>query len=739
MNNILNKLRRFFTRAKSHVTKKRLIIAGLIVLAVLIITPIATYAYYARTISDRELLMNRNNTGIILKDKNGTAFYSSGVRSTQDNLTLDQIADDLENAVIASEDKDFYSHNGFSATGTGRALVNNVTSGDATDAGGSTITQQLVKNKLVGSQKSYIRKYQELAMAIAVERRYEKDDILEMYLNSAYFGEGAFGIADAAKTYFNKSAANLTLAESTMLAGLLPAPSYYSPISGEPGEAKAAQKNVLRKMIANNMLTAQQRDEVLATELEYYMGSDGEGRESGRHFADMVVDKLIQEYGEERVRRSGFEVTTTLDLSKQRFAEQTIAERIEQTKDQGGRNAGLVSINPKNGHVIALVGSVDYYNEDFGQVNMTTALRQPGSSFKPIYYSDAIERRAVTAGTIIEDKRTTYGGTYTPRNFDNRYKGNMSVRSALAESRNIPAVEVLRKDGVRNAVQTAQRFGLDSVDQPDKYGLTLALGTAEVRLFAMTNAYSAFANQGKQFEPVLYTAVQDKYGAKVYEQTKQPAAKQVIGDDTAYVISSILADQSARAPTYGSRLNISGQNVAFKTGTTNDSRDAWIIGYTPSVVTGVWMGNNENEPMTGLAGGSGAGSIWKPVMTEYLSGTARESFYRPSSVSSAQVCVGTNKRALNDYGEATRTEYYLSGTGPSGTCNTQEKPKEDEKDKKEKQDKEKKKDETEESVEPENPETEEPPVEEDPENPGEGEEDPIDEGGGDDPTTPVSP
>lgn len=666
------------TKVRPHITRKRVGIAAALLLVLMIGLPVVTYAYYARDIADRERLMNRNNTGVILKDRNGKAFYSSGVLSTRDDLKLSQISDNLEEAVVSSEDKDFYSHMGFSVRGTARALINNIRSQDASDAGGSTITQQLVKNKLVGSDKNYFRKYQELAMAVAVEREYTKEQILEMYLNSAYFGEGAFGIADASRTYFNKPASELTLAESSMLAGTLPAPSYYSPVSGDPEEAKASQANVLRKMVATGAITETDREEALNTELSYYNGASMGGSEAAQHFADMVIDDLVEKYGEERVRRSGYEVTTTLDLTKQKIAEETIKERVAETSEFGGRNAGLVSINPKNGEVLALIGSVNYMNEEFGQVNMATALRQPGSSFKPIYYSEAIDRRLITAGTIIEDKPTTYGGTYSPRNYDNRYRGDMSVRSALAESRNIPAVEVMQQLGVRNAVETAQRMGLNSVDQPDKYGLSLALGTAEVRLYNMVNVYAAFANQGKQFEPILYTAIKDKYG-KTIATPDRDEPKQVLSADASYVISSILSDTSARAPTYGSSLNIPGKNVAFKTGTTNDSRDAWIIGYTPSIVTGVWLGNNENEPMTGLFGGSGAGSIWEPIMTEYLEDMPRENFAKPASVVAIRICTGTNLRAAASYG-STRTEYYLKGTEPSGRCNTQpEQPKVEEK------------------------------------------------------------
>jgi 1A family penicillin-binding protein len=655
-----------------------------IIVAVIIgiVLPISTYAYYARDISNRERLMNRNNTGIILKDRNGVAFYSSGVRSSKDDIPLSQISDYVEQAAVASEDKDFYHHHGFSFRGTARAFVNNVTNRDATGSGGSTITQQLVKNKLLGSQKNYLRKYQEVSMAVAVERRYTKDEILSMYLNSAYFGDGAFGINDAAHTYFAKDAAQLTLAESSLLIGLLPAPSHYSPVTGTPERAKAAQRNVLRKMVATGKITAAQRNQALAAELAYSNDASKGGVEYAQHFANMIITELEDKYGEERVKRSGFTIMTTLDLSKQKQAESIIRDQVALTTARGGKNAGLVSIDPKNGQVLALVGSVDYYNKEFGQVNMATALRQPGSSFKPIYYSDAINRNLITAATILDDKRTTFGGTYTPSNYDGRYKGKMAVRNALAESRNVPAVEVMQKETVSKAIDAAHRMGITTVNDPNKYGLSLALGTAEVRLLQMTGAYGAFAQQGQRYDPVLYTKIVDKYGSTI-TQAKPQKPKKVLSPETGYIMASILSDTNARAPTYGTSLNIPGKTVALKTGTTNDNRDAWTIGFTPSIVTGVWMGNNENQPMRSLAGGSGAGAIWKRVMTEYLKSTPREEFPRPSGIVTVAICSGTELRATRAGGN-THTEYFKSGTEPTKTCNAPAPVKnEDKKDEKE--------------------------------------------------------
>jgi membrane peptidoglycan carboxypeptidase len=290
----------------------------------------------------------------------------------------------------------------------------------------------------------------------------------------------------------------------------------------------------------------------------------------------MVVDELKEKYGEERVTRSGFDVTTALDSHWQKQAEQIIKDRVAIMRSQGGRNASLVAMDPRTGEVKALVGSVDWENASFGQVNMATTLRQPGSSFKPIYYSKAIDEHLINAATILDDKRTTFGGTYTPDNFDHIYKGRMSVRSALAQSRNVPAVQVMQKLGVSNAAKAAQEMGLTSVNKPEKYGLTLAVGTAEVKLTNMTNAYAAFADGGDLHQQILIKEVKDKGGKRIFKAKEQK--HRVRSQQASFIISSILSDNTARAPLYGSALNLYGRSAAVKTGTTNDNIDAWTVG-----------------------------------------------------------------------------------------------------------------------------------------------------------------
>jgi 1A family penicillin-binding protein len=675
---------------RGYSRRKQVTIVALITLLILLLIPVGTYAYLARDINDRDRLMNRSRTGLSILDKDGQVIYSYGRINQQDSVKLSQIPDYVEEALLASEDKDFYKHPGVSFRAMALALYGNILNKDPTRFGGSTITQQLVRNTLLSSGKNFLRKYQEFYMAIAVERQYTKGEILEMYLNSVYFGEGAFGIGPAARTYFGKEPQDLTLAEGSMLIGVLPAPSLYSPISGDADEAKKQQVRVLNQMVELGKITAGQREEVVNQELAFKTAPTAQNN-NAKHFVQMVIAELNERYGEERVIRSGFAVTTGLDLDWQKTAEDQVRRRVNELSRLGGTNASLVAIDPRSGHIRALVGSVDWDNQDFGKVNMAMALRQPGSSFKPIFYAEALDSRVITPATILHDEPKSYG-TYKPQNYDFRYMGDITTRRALALSRNLTAIEVMQKLGVDRAARAARDMGLSSVNQPDKYGLTLGVGTAEVRLIDMVNAYAAFANGGRQFTPTSIVSIKDKFDDTVY--TKRSESKQVQSKEASFLISSILSDTQARAPTFNS-LNIAGRQVAAKTGTTDNNRDAWTIGYTPSVSVGVWVGNNENRPMGGVAGASGAGPIWRRSMEQFLRGSERENFVQPSGVTRIMICSDSGLRAVNEDGN-THPEFFIRGTEPRQTCNDQRDRDEDEERKKEEEKKkEEKKDEDE--------------------------------------------
>jgi len=655
---------------------KKIAVIGGPILAFLILTPIFTYVYFASAISDPDSLMNYNNTGVVLLDKNNEAFYSFGTADRGERLPLDQISDYTEKALISAEDKNFYTHGGFSFISILGALYANLLSGDATGYGGSTLTQQLAKNTLLSNNQTVLRKYQELTVALAIEQTYSKDDILDLYLNSVYYGEGAFGIGQAAKAYFGKSAAELDLAESAMLIGVLPAPSAYSPISGNIEYAKERQATVLARMVDNKAITQAEADTAKVQVLAYAAPSDGVNN-TAPHFAEMVLNELYEKYGEERVTRSGFRVTTTLDVSLQKSASAAVAKQMSFVQKNGGSNASVVAIDPTSGEIRALVGSADYNNADFGKVNMAVTARQPGSSVKPLYYAEALQRGVITPATILNDKRTDFGG-YIPLNADRKFRGDVSVRNAISQSLNVPSVEVMQKLGVANSVEALQRLGVSTIDDKTDYGLSLALGSAEAKLTEMTNAYAAFANAGSQYGTTTITKINDKFEKQIFSKSSA-APKQVMGENASFLISDILNDETARAPVFGSSLNTTGYDVAVKTGTTDEARDAWTIGYSKQLAVGVWVGNNDNTPMKN-GGSSMAGPIWRSTILAGLKGQANQPFVAPAGVQQLTVCRSNGLLATGGGTDGTYKEYFLKSVGPSGTCNVPKPPEDTDKD-----------------------------------------------------------
>ncbi len=412
----------------------------------LILTPILTYAYFVRDLSSKESIITRKNEGVILLDRNEKPFFTLYEATTKNSVGIDKISEEVQQAVVAVEDKDFYTHRGFSIAGFGRAIIANIRN-ESLSQGGSTISQQLVKNTLLTQDKNFLRKYQELFLAIEIDRRYSKNDVLEMYLNTSYFGEGAFGIQDAAQTYFSKDAKDLTLAESALMAGILPAPSAYSPISGDQERAFRRQKLVLQLMQDQGYITEEQRITAEEEEIEFNPSTEAINI-TAPHFALMIQDQLIDEYGEQEVAGSGFVVKTTLDSEGQQFAQQVVKTQIDRLARNDVTNGSAVVMDPTNGEILALVGSHDWSDDTNGKINMAVRPRQPGSSFKPFIYAKALEDRLITPATQIEDKEITFPGGYKPRNYDNRFRGEVLVRYALANSLNIPAVLVMEKVGI---------------------------------------------------------------------------------------------------------------------------------------------------------------------------------------------------------------------------------------------------------------------------------------------------
>lgn len=640
--------------------KKKIAVIAIPILIILIIIPLATYAYFARDIGDMERLMNRNNTGVAFLDKDGGTFYSIGRSEHRNMLGLEQINDNVEQALIASEDKDFYKHGGFNILSIFRAALTRY-------GGGSTITQQLAKNTLLSNQQTFLRKYQELFMSIAIEQQYSKDQILSMYLNSVYYGENAFGIEDAAKTYFGKSPADLTLAESAMLIGLLPAPSAYSPISGNPQYAKERQEVVLDRMVKNSYITEEQKKAALAEQLAY---ADQSTRvATAPHFVEMVMKELNDKYGEEKVMRSGYQVQTTLDRTLQSQLEANMAKNMTFIQRNGGSNASAVAIEPSSGQVRALVGSADYNNEQWGKVNMVTTARQPASTFKSIYYAAALADGVVTPATVLHDKPINIGG-WQPKNADRRFRGDVTLRSAISQSLNIPSIEVMQKYGIEKSAAAANNLGITAIDPSKQYDLTMAIGSYEVPLLQMTNAYAAFGNKGIVNKTTFITKINDKFSKEIFRS--QQTGKRGISEAGAFLISNILSDNAARAPIFGSSLTVPGKTAAVKTGTSDENRDAYTIGYTPTLAIGVWVGNNDNAVMAN--GGSGmAGPIWRDTMRQALASTPDQKFTPPSGVVQRSTCYSSHGIATNNVREGTYSEYYLSSALPTETCTPEEK------------------------------------------------------------------
>ncbi len=658
MNNLRNFLYNFITQ-----NERLFLYIFLSIIGFIILIPVFTYVYFASDIKNKESIMNRSNTGLTLLDRDGTPFFTFNQPKEIQYINLSDIPKSMQDAVIASEDKNFYTNPGFSIRGIIRALLTDVMAGRIVE-GGSTITQELVKNALLNSQRNILRKYQELVLAYELNRRYSKQDILEMYLNSVYFGEGAFGVENAAEAYFGIHAKDLTLAQSALLVGLLPAPSSLSPLSNNPQLAARRQRLVLTQMVTDNLITTTQEQQALNETLTYHPVKQ-QLNTLAPHFALYVKDLLIKVYGEENVLRSGYKVTTTLNATWQAYAEKTVQNQVGRLAADDASNGAAVAINPKTGEIEVMVGSEDWNNEKFGKTNMVTTPRQPGSSFKPFVYSAAFEQHIMTPSTILQDVPTTFPGNYKPHDYDGKYRGPVTVRRALANSLNIPAVEVMEQVGVPNALSIAQRLGITTLKDPTQYGLSLVLGAGEVKLLEMTDAYAVFADNGSYNAPTAILEIQDKNNHVIDSFTPNP--KNVLGDDISFLISSILSDNTTRAEEFGNALTIS-RPAAVKTGTTEDFRDALTIGYTPSLVVGVWVGNNDNTPMDNVAGSLGAAPIWRAMMEQFLLGTPIETFKPPASITSEPVCPYKGSSDQKTATSSAYIEYYVQGTAPSEPC-----------------------------------------------------------------------
>ncbi len=602
-------------------------------------------------------------------DRNGKLLYTIFVEKNQSFVPFSKIPDSLKKATIAIEDKDFYKHGAIDIRGITRAFIYTVFKKQV--QGGSTLTQQLVKNSLLTPERTVTRKIKEIILAFIVESIYSKDKILEMYLNQVPYGGTAWGVQAAASVYFDKTVDKLTLSEAAFLASLPEAPSIYSPFGSHPESGKKRQLEVLRKMREQGYITSRQESDVAKSELKF---SKIQNKILAPHFVFYVKDLLVQKYGLRAVEQGGLHVTTSLDLDLQEYSQASVAGELSGLKRYNVSNGAAVISDPKSGEILAMVGSRDYFDKEIdGNVNVALAKRQPGSSIKPINYAVGLIK-GYTASTPFVDQGICFPNPgkppYCPVNYDGKFHGVVQMRFALANSFNIPAVKMLKANGVEAMIATASAMGITTFDDPQRYGLSLTLGGGEVTMLDMTEAFGVFANNGYRIPLTPILKVTDAKG-KVLEEYKPPKSpifgKKVLPDGVAYIISHILLDNGARSQAFGgnSILRLGNYPVSVKTGTTNDFRDNWTIGYTPSFVVAVWVGNNDNRPMSGIVSGTtGAAPIWHDLMEKVLSGTAPQFPQRPDNVVGRHVCSDTGQIAPAEGSEnrcPTRFEYFIRG------------------------------------------------------------------------------
>lgn len=573
-------------------------------------------------------------------DRTGTVLlydvYGSIRRTT---VPLDQVSPYIKKAVIAIEDPTFYSHIGIEPKAILRAIIADIITMDF-GQGGSTITQQVVKNTILSSEKTITRKVKEWVLAIKLEQTYTKDQILNVYLNETPYGGTIYGIEEASQAFFGKPAKDITLAEAAYLAALPQAPTYYSPYGNHRDALESRKNRVLDRMVENGSITEEERNEAQNTEVVFVQ--NGEVGIKAPHFVFYIREYLEQKYGSDAVYKDGLKVITTLDYELQKQAEEIVRTyALSNEKNFNASNAGLVAIDPTTGQIITMVGSRGYFDPEIdGKFNVTVANRQPGSSFKPFIYATAFAR-GYAPETVLFNLKTQFSTAcapdffettdvcYSPENYDGNYGGPLSLRDALAQSVNIPAVKLLYLVGIDNAIATAERMGITGLAEAGRYGLTLVLGGGEVKLLDMVSAYGAFATEGIRHPATGILEVSDTRG-KVLEKYTDTSTR-VLDEQTARQISDILSDNVARTPAFGanSALYFPGFEVAVKTGTTNDYKDAWIIGYTPSIVVGTWAGNNDSSSMAKKVSGFIVAPLWHEFMQVIMEKYPAGQFIKP--------------------------------------------------------------------------------------------------------------
>lgn len=648
------------------------------------------FIYLQRTIPDPETLVSRKvGESTKIYDTTGEVLlYDIHGEEKRTIIPWEDIPDYIKKATLASEDSGFYTHRGLDFLGIARAFLVNLREADISQ-GGSTITQQLVKKALLGDERASTlrlvgRKIKEIVLTIEIERKFNKDELFWMYLNQIPYGSNAYGIEAASKTFFNKSAKDLTLNEAVTLASLPKAPTYYSPYGSHLNNLLTRKNHNLDRMLELGYITKEEADSAKNEKVVFQAGID---KINAPHFVIMVKEYLVSKYGESSVENDGLKVTTTLDSKLQAIAEETVSKYSKINKEKyKATNAALVSLNPKTGEVLALVGSSDYFDvPNEGNFNVITAKRQPGSAFKPFAYAVAF-KKGYPDNTILFDVKTEFNSNcppdatgkkdqyglecYSPDNYDGRFRGPATIRNSLAQSLNIPSVKTLYLAGVNDTIDLAESMGISTLQDRSRFGLSLVLGGAEVKPIDLVSAYGVFANDGVRNPWNFIKTVETSSGEVLEDNSPEP--KRVIESSVARLVSDVLSDNNARAPVFGysNSLYIPGRPVAAKTGTTQENRDAWVIGYTPSIATGVWTGNNNNTSMTREGAGiSASGPMWHEFMVKALNSTPVENFNQPDPVFVNKIMLNgqyTNQQNQGPGQDIHNILYYVDKNNPLG-------------------------------------------------------------------------
>jgi penicillin-binding protein 1C len=628
---------------------------------ILLVVAIGVFAwlYWSATPAASQLVNRKIAQTSVIYDASGKhVLYEIHGEENRKIISHEEIPDTMRIATVATEDANFYHHIGIDPLAIIRAIKVNLAN-NGIRQGGSTITQQLARSAFLTRDRTFARKILEAVFALKIERHYTKDEILDQYLNEVPYGANAYGVEAAAETFFNKPAKNLTLDEAALLAALPKAPSFYSPYGSNRDAIAQRQKKILERIGELKLAPPTDVRSALAvntlSKIRPLVAPI-----AAPHFVFFVLNQLEQKYGKDFVQTGGLKIYTTLNFDMQKLAEDTVSRGAARNIARGATNAALVAVDPKSGNILAMVGSKNYYDPSIdGQVNVTISPRQPGSSFKPFVYSEAFIQ-GYQPETLILDARTDFGPggaggkDYIPRNYDGKFHGLLPMRSTLAMSLNVPAVKVLYLVGIDNTIDLAHKMGITTLNDRQRYGLSLVLGGGEVKLLDMTGAFSVFATEGMRNPVQAVMKIVDSRG-KIFEQ-ENISPQRVLDVQVARKINSILSDNRARTPIFGSNspLVISGKTVAVKTGTTSEFRDAWTVGYTPSVAVGVWAGNNDNRPMrSGADGVFVAAPIWKDYMTQILAGQPNETF----------VAYDTYNAKNSSANILTKVTYYNSKTG----------------------------------------------------------------------------